>query len=257
MDRTIVAIMFAGGLFVGMIALLEWGRRLGRRHQGKDEERARAGLGAVEGAVFALMGLLVAFTFSGAASRFDARRQLIVEEANSIGTAWLRLDLLPPAAQPELRDLFRRYVDLRLAVYEKLPDLEAALADLDKANALQGVIWSNAVAASQQSPTPLAAQLIPALNQMFDIAATRTASARMHPPPIIFVLLGVLALMSSLLAGYAMAGGKTRSWIHLIGFALIMATTVYVILDLEFPRLGIIRVDAFDQVLVELRQTMR
>ena len=257
MDRTIVAIMFAGGLFVGMIALLEWGRRLGRRHHGKDEERARAGLGAVEGAVFALMGLLVAFTFSGAASRFDARRQLIVEEANSIGTAWLRLDLLPPAAQPELRDLFRRYVDLRLAVYEKLPDLEAALADLDKANALQGVIWSNAVAASQQSPTPLAAQLIPALNQMFDIAATRTASARMHPPPIIFVLLGVLALMSSLLAGYAMAGGKTRSWIHLIGFALIMATTVYVILDLEFPRLGIIRVDAFDQVLVELRQTMR
>jgi hypothetical protein len=63
--------------------------------------------------------------------------------------------------------------------------------------------------------------------------------------------------MSSLLAGYAMAGGKARSWIHMVGFALIMATTVYVILDLEFPRLGIIRIDAFDQVLVELRQTMR
>jgi hypothetical protein len=257
MDRTFVAIIFAGGLFVGMITLLELGRRLERRHQGKDEERARAGLGAVEGAVFALMGLLVAFTFSGAASRFDSRRQLIVEEANSIGTAWLRLDLLPPAAQPELRDLFRRYVDLRLAVYQKLPDLAAALADLDKANALQGVIWSHAVAASQQSPTPLAAQVIPALNQMFDIAATRTAAARMHPPSVIFILLGVLALMSSLLAGYAMAGGKTRSWIHMVGFGLIMATTVYVILDLEFPRLGIIRIDAFDQVLVELRQTMR
>jgi hypothetical protein len=81
--------------------------------------------------------------------------------------------------------------------------------------------------------------------------------ARMHPPTIIFVMIGVLALMSSLLAGYAMAGGKTRSWIHVIGFALIMATTVYVILDLEFPRLGIIRVDAFDQVLVELRQSMQ
>ena len=257
MERTFVAIIFAGGLFVGMITLLDLGRRLGRRHQGKDEERARAGLGAVEGAVFALMGLLVAFTFSGAASRFDARRQLIVEEANAIGTAWLRLDLLPPAAQPELRDLFRRYLDLRLAVYQKLPDLAAALAELDKANAMQGVIWSRAVAACQQSPSPVVAQLIPALNQMFDIAATRTAAARMHPPSIIFILLGVLALMSSLLAGYAMAGGKTRSWIHLIGFALIMATTVYVILDLEFPRLGIIRIDAFDQILVELRQSMR
>ena len=257
MDRTFASVVFAGGLFVGMVVLLDMGRRLGRRRQGKDEEGARAGLGAVEGAVFALMGLLIAFTFSGAASRFDARRQLIVEEANSIGTAWLRLDLLPLAAQPELRDLFRRYVDLRLAVYQKLPDLAAALADLDKANALQGVIWSNAVAASQQSPTPLAAQLIPALNQMFDIAATRTAAARMHPPPIIFVLLGVLALMSSLLAGYAMAGGKTRSWIHLIGFALIMATTVYVILDLEFPRFGLIRIDATDRVLIELRESMK
>ena len=256
MDRTFVSILYAAGLFVGMILLLDLGRRLGRRRQGKDQEGARAGLGAVEGAVFALMGLLIAFTFSGAASRFDARRQLIVEEANAIGTAWLRLDLLPPVSQPELRDLFRRYLDLRLAVYQKLPDLTAALADLDKANTLQGEIWSRAVAACQQSPSPVSAQLIPALNQMFDIAATRTAAARMHPPAIIFILLGVLALMSSLLAGYAMAGGKTRSWIHLIGFALIMATTVYVILDLEFPRLGIIRIDTFDQVLVELRQSM-
>jgi hypothetical protein len=257
MDLTFVSILFAGGLFVGMIALLDLGRRFGRRRQGKDQEGARAGLGAVEGAVFALMGLLIAFTFSGAASRFDARRQLIVEEANAIGTAWLRLDLLPPAAQPELRDLFRRYLDLRLAVYQKLPDLAAAMAELDKANALQGEIWSRAVAACQQSPGPVSVQLIPALNQMFDISATRTAASRLHPPVIIFILLGVLALMGSLLAGYAMAGGKTRSWIHLIGFALIMATTVYVILDLEFPRLGIIRIDTFDQVLIELRQSMR
>src|SRR5512147_2359963 len=115
MNRVIVASLFAAGLFVGMILLLEFGRRLGQRRQGKDEEGARAGLGAVEGAVFALLGLLIAFTFSGAASRFDARRDLIVTEANAIGTAWLRLDLLSPGAQSELRDLFRKYLDLRLA----------------------------------------------------------------------------------------------------------------------------------------------
>src|SRR5512143_443438 len=107
MDQIIVAFFFAGGLFVGMILLLELGRRLGRRRQGKHEEGARAGLGAVEGAVFALLGLLIAFTFSGAASRFDARRELIVREANAIGTAWLRLSLLPADAQPGLRVLFR------------------------------------------------------------------------------------------------------------------------------------------------------
>jgi len=118
----LISLLFAGGVFVGMILLLEVGRRLGRRRQGRDEEGARAGLGAVEGAVFALLGLLIAFTFSGAAARFDTRRQMIVEEANAIGTAWLRLDLLPPAAQPELRDLVRRYLDARLAIYEKIPD---------------------------------------------------------------------------------------------------------------------------------------
>jgi len=257
MGQFIMFLSSAGGLFVGMVLLLELGRRLGRRRQGKQEEGARAGLGAVEGAVFALLGLLIAFTFSGAASRFDTRRQLIGQEANAIGTAWLRLDLLPSNAQPELRDLFRRYLDLRLAAYRKMPDIEAAREELSRANALQGEIWNKAVAACQESPNPLKAQLIPPLNEMFDVATTRTMATRMHPPAIIFVMLGVLALTSSLLAGYAMAGGKTRSWIHVVGFALIMATTVYVILDLEFPRLGIIRIDPFDQVLVELRQSMK
>jgi hypothetical protein len=257
MNRTLTSILFAAGLFVGMIVLLELGWRLGQRRLGRDEEGARAGLGAVEGAVFALMGLLIAFTFSGAAARFDSRRQLIVEEANAIGTAWLRLDLLPTAAQPGLRDLFRRYLDTRLAVYQKLPDLGAARAELGKANALQGEIWTRTVAASQPAATPMMAQVFPALNQMFDIATTRTMAAQMHPPAIIFAMLGVLALICSLLAGYAMGGGKSRSWIHVIVFSLIMATTVYVILDLEFPRFGFIRVDAIDRVLYELRESMK
>jgi hypothetical protein len=257
MDRIFFSVIFAAGLFFGMILLLELGRQLGRQQRGRDEQGARPGLGAVEGAVFALLGLLIAFTFSGAATRFETRRQLIVQEANAIGTAWLRLDLLPPAAQPELRDLFRKYLDARLAVFRKIPDLAAARADLAKASALQNEIWIRAMAASQVSPNPLTAQLMPALNAMFDMATTRTLSAQTHPPEIIFVMLGVLALMSSLLAGHAMAGGQSRSWIHIVGFALIMATTVYVILDLEFPRLGVIRIDAMDQVLLELRQGMQ
>lgn len=256
MDLIVLSLVFAAGLFVGMLLLLELGRRLGRRRQETDAERGRAGLGAVEGAVFALLGLLLAFTFSGAAARFDARRQLIVAEANAVGTAWLRLDLLEASAQPKLRELFRGYLDARLAVYRKLPDLAASRAELQSAGALQGQIWNEAVAACQESPNPLKAQLIPALNDMFDIATTRTMTAQTHPPTIIFAMLGVLALMSALLAGYAMAGSKTRSWIHTVGFAFIMAAVAYIILDLEFPRLGIIRIDAFDRVLVELRQSM-
>jgi len=257
MDLTFLSIVYSAALFAGMLLLLELGQRLGRRRQRKDEEGARAGLGTVEGAVFALMGLLVAFTFSGAASRFDARRQLILEEANAIGTAWLRLDLLPAGAQPELRDLFRRYLDTRLAVYQKLPDLEAARAELARANSLQSEIWTRAVAAAQPYSPASVGQIVPALNQMFDIATIRTMAAQTHPPPIIFGMLGGLALMSSLLAGFAMSGGKSRSWIHMLGFALIIAGTVYIILDLEFPRLGLIRVDAADRVLLELRDSMK
>ena len=258
MSPELTAVLFVVGLFVGMLLLLETGRRIGLRRMAKDSEGASAGLGTVEGAVFGLMGLLIAFTFSGAASRFDTRRQLIGQEANAIGTAYLRLDLLPAAAQPALRESFRRYVDARLEVYRKLPDIEAAKQALAQAAALQGEIWTRAVSGSRQADGPQATMLLlPALNEMIDITTTRTVASQTHPPTIIFVMLGGLALAGSLLAGYGMAGGKTRSWIHMFIFAAIMAVTVYVILDLEYPRLGVIRIDAADRVLLELRDSMK
>ena len=245
-------------LFVGMVLLLEIGRRIGVRRIADDPEGAQAGIGAVDGAVFALLGLLIAFTFSGAATRFDERRNLIIQETNDIGTAYLRLDLLPPIAQPALRDLFRKYLDARLEIYRKLPDMAAAKESLARSTKLQGEIWSQAVAAGRMSEAPPAANmlLLPALNQMIDITTTRTMAAKMHPPLVIFVLLFGLAFISALLAGYGMAGGKSRSWIHMIGFAATMALAVNIIIDIEYPRLGLIRVDAFDQALVELRESM-
>src|SRR5262245_47909853 len=108
------ALLFSIFLAAGMLVLFEVGRRLGRRRRARDPEGAREGFAPIDGAIFGLLGLLVAFTFSGATSRFDTRRDLIVEEANDIGTAYLRLDLLPAPAQPPLRELFRRYTDSRL-----------------------------------------------------------------------------------------------------------------------------------------------
>jgi hypothetical protein len=258
MEYTVAVLLCAIGIFLGILLFLEVGRRVGMSRLAKDPEGSKVGVGAVEGAVFGLMGLLVAFTFSGAASRFDARRQLIVEETNAIGTAYLRLDLLPADAQPSLRETFRRYVDSRIEVYRKLPDISAAEKELDQAAALQRKIWTGAVAgcrAGNNSSVPIL--LLPALNQMIDITTTRTMAARMHPPMVVFVMLAVAALASSLLAGYDMAGGKLRSWIHMLAFAAIMAVTTYVILDIEYPRLGLIRIDAFDQALVDLRQSMK
>jgi hypothetical protein len=255
----LMASVLAVGLFVGIVAMLEWGRRFGIRRLAVDPVGAQAGTGAVEGAGFALVGLLIAFTFSGAASRFDVRRDLIVVETNAIGTAWLRLDLLPAAAQPAIRDSFLQYLDARLAIYRTLPDLDAAQAELAKASALQTTIWKQAVAAGQrEGASPDAIKLLlPALNDMFDITTTRTMAAQIHPPLVIYGMLIALALASALLAGFGMASGKSRSWLHILGFAGVMAVAVYVIIDMEFPRLGLIRVDTFDQALVELRASMK
>ncbi len=259
MTKMLVAALLAIGLFIGILILLEVGRRIGGRRLAIDPEGARAGTGAVEGAVFALVGLLIAFTFSGAASRFDVRRDLIVQETNAIGTAWLRLDLLPLSVQPAIRDNFRQYVDARLEVYRKLPDVEASQAELAKATALQGQIWTQAVAAGRMdgAPPPATMLLLPALNEMIDITTTRTMATQMHPPIVIYGMLVGLALASALMAGYGMAGGQTRNWLHILGFATVIAVAVYVIIDLEFPRLGLIRVDVFDQALVELRASMK
>ncbi len=258
MSHALIVLFFTVGLFLGMLLFLEIGRRASLRRLREDSGAAGEGVGAVDGAVFALLGLLIAFTFSGASSRFDTRRQLIVEETNDIGTAYLRIDLLPVGAQPALRESFRRYLDARIEVYQKLPNVAAAKESLAKANELQSQIWRQAVAASQAKGAAPAAPmlLLPALNAMIDITTTRTMATQMHPPIVVFVMLFGLALAASLMAGFGMTGAKLRSWFHMLGFALVMAIAVYVILDIEYPRLGLIRVDAFDQALIDLRESM-
>ena len=258
MDTLHLSLFFAGSLFVGMFVCLELGRRLGARRLKRDVEGARAGAGAVEGAIFGLLGLLIAFSFSGAHARFEARRQLIVQEANDIGTAWLRLDLLPASAQPALRELFRQYVDSRLAAYEKLPNFQAAKAELDRSLELQNKIWRQAVAACQAPDGQRAlVPVVTALNAMFDIVTNRTMALQTHPPKVLFLMLGGLALISALLAGFGMARARQRSWVHILGFTIIVSLTVYIILDLEFPRVGLIRINAVDRLLTDVRQSMQ
>lgn len=240
-------------LFVGMLLVAEVGHRLGRRRAGA---AASEGAGLVDTAIFALLGLLVAFTFSGASDRFEKRRDLIVTEANAIGTAYLRLDLLPPSARSELQALMRRYVDSRIAVYRALPDVTKAYAELDASGRIQQEIWEKSVAASDVASASRML-LLPALNDTFDITTTRTMAALTHTPPVIYYLLFGLALASSLLAGRAFAASERSHWLYSILYALTMAAAIYVIVDMEFPRAGLIRVDNFDTLLVNLRSSMK
>jgi len=249
----------AAALFAGILGCIAFGRWIGKRALVNYGEAGSQSIGSLEAAVFALMGLLIAFTFSGALERFDVRRTQVVTEANVIGTAWLRLDLLPAEEQPKIREAFRAYVDSRIATYSKLPDVEAALAELARSHALQSDIWRLAVAAATrpQNRPGTEGQVLATLNEMFDVATTRFAATQMHPPPIVYAMLMGLALAAALLAGYRSAGEKAIDWMHQLSFAAIVSLTVYVILDIEYPRLGLVRMDKIDQLLVNVRAGMK
>jgi hypothetical protein len=234
-------------LFLAMLLLLEAGHRLNVRRSIKPNA-------TIDGAVFALFGLLLAFTFGGAISRYDSHRTLITEEANTIFTAYLRLDLLPPAQQPVLRQLFRDYVTSRLDRYTS-PDVEPVSPETIR---LQKEIWNHsfAAAAAPDAQPDAARLLLPALNNMIDITTTRQTAFNLHPPGVVFLLLFVLSGACALLAGFSIPAGS-HNWFHTIAFAAIISITIYAILDIEYPRRGLIRLTHFDQVLVDVQQSMK
>ena len=243
-------------LTASLIGMTLLGMRLGRRFQGEDGKSV-VGTGAIDGAVFALFGLLIAFTFYGAAERFQARKLLILEEAKAIGTAWSRLDLLPEPERARLRDLFRDYLDRRLTAYGKSRDLSTFQRHLAGADEVgREILATSAAACRAESGQPFAEVIMPAVNVMSDIAMARKAAIRAHPPPAIFGLLFGVSLAAAFLVGLAMSPSKRKSWIHIAGFSALVAATLYVTADLELPRMGLIRVGKADALLREVRRSM-
>ncbi len=251
------AIALTLGLFLGMLACLEGGFRIGRRAASKDPALAHEGIGAMEAAAFALFGLLLGFSFSGATSRLDARRAQIVQEANAIGTAYLRLDLLPAGEQPAMRQRFRSYLDARVSMYARLPDLTAAEQELARAEGLQREMWSSTIRIGASDPSQNVVRLLlPSLNDMIDITTTRSIALRTRTPSLVFALLILFALMSGLLAGYSTAKRERRSWLHMLLYAGFVSITIYTVLDLDDPRSGLIRLDAADSAIQKLRASI-
>jgi hypothetical protein len=244
--------------FLGMLVFFEIGREIGLRRLKRSSSGLAAGIGASEGVVFALLGLLIAFTFTGAATRFEARRHLIVEEANDIGTAYLRIDLLAAKDQPAIRELFKRYTEQRLKSYRDIRKEQMTASNQAATAKLQQDIWRTAIFAAKnpQASVDATKLLLPALNAMIDITTTRTIASRNHPPIAIYFLLFGLSLMAATLIGYGTSTNTDRVWLHKIAFALVITLTSYIIIDLEYPRLGLIRIDADDQVLIDTLSAM-
>lgn len=253
MDPALSKNFLSLGTFLGMLLFLYCGYFIKRKAKLINFE----GLGSIHTALLALLGLLIAFTFTGAYERFDHRRNLIIEEANNIGTAYLRLDLLPEENQPTLREKFRAYTNGRITFYQKLINKEDAIEELEREKILQKDIWNLSVKATQPSEMHSARMLLlPALNQVFDISSTRKNAILTHVPLVIVIALISLSFICSFLIGIGMANSSMINRLHSILFCGIISFFIFIILDIEYPRYGLIRLDKANEALIDVQNGM-
>jgi hypothetical protein len=219
----------------------------------KDPEHAKVDLKAINGMLLGLLGLLLAFTFGMSNSRFNTRRELVIQEANNIGTVILRTDIYPDSVRKLLRSNLKDYLEARIAFYEAGLDIEKIIYYYRQADAIGKKVWSIAAKyAAEDDITTLTSQFIPALSAMIDIATTRRAAGESTIPDSIMYFLFILCCGSSFLLGYDHK--EKIDWIIIVGFSIMLSATVFNIIDLDRPRSGLIDMDTPNQKIVELRQ---
>lgn len=232
-------IAIGAGLTLALIGAFEVGFRAGRRAVAEHDTRAATQIGAIQGAVLGLLGLLLAFSFSAAGSRFLERQDLIVAEANAIGTAFLRADLLDEPHRGTLRSALRDYTAKRIELAARLrtgldPGL---LADTER---LHAVMWSAAIDGVRETPDRYLAVLDP-VNEVIDLHSIRLAAGRKHLPMLVFGLLVACCLLAVGVIGYGCGlGGRRRAPLSL-SLILLISSALWITIDLDHPRAGLLQ----------------
>src|SRR5262245_17277844 len=166
-----------------LLLISEVGYRLGRRLFTAGDSARQSQIGAVQAAVLGMLALLLGFTFSMAVDRYDRRRELVLQQANTIGTTWLRSGLLPDAHRQPVRELLRAYLDLHVHSREALRDPALMAAGLRRTAEIRSTLWQHAEASAREAPNDITATFIETLNDMIETEAARvTASASRIPP---------------------------------------------------------------------------
>lgn len=232
-------------LFVLTMIANEAGYRVGLRHLPKVDEGTRSQTNSIQAAMLGLLALLLGFTFTMALQRFDTRSQAVIDEANAIGTAYLRTELLPDELRTEARDLFDEYLQLRVQMQAldltRTEDRRSAKAALSR---LQHRLWDVSLRATEIDPRPsTTGLLIQSLNSMFDAYASRDAALQKHVPEVVlFVLFAVFMIAGSVL-GYAGGLHGARPVLATVAMTVLIILVIFLILDLDRPRRGLIRVN--------------
>lgn len=210
-------------------------------------------LGSISSTLLGLLALILAFTFSMANSRFDNRRELAIQEANAIGTVFLRTEFFPDSVQKELKSTLGHYVDERIEIYYAGMNLDKILNHMKNSDALGKKLWNQVTEFSKTDPTLVkTSEIIPALNEMIDLTTSRRAAGEANIPNSIQWFLIILCISSTFLLGYERK--NHFDWIIVIGFSLLLSLTVFSIFDLDRPRSGLVTLDEANSKILELRQ---
>jgi hypothetical protein len=218
------------------------GFRLGRRSEANTSDKTKAAVEIVEAAILGILALLLGFTMSMTLSRFEVRKQLVLDEANAIGTCYLRVGLLPPPEGSEIANLVRQYIRVRVQYGTSGHD-PARLESLRAQSAeLQSQLSARAVACEQKDPNPVKVDLLlQSLNQAIDLeSARRTAFQNQVRQSVIYVnaIVGILATM---LVGYTFGLHGKRQIFSMGVLALAITLVLSLIIDLDRPRSGFVR----------------
>lgn len=243
--------LVVGTLLLGMAEL---GHRTGLGlYQTKDEAR-RSLVGGVQAAVLGLLALLLGFTFSMAVNRYETRRDLVLKEANAIGTSWLRAGLLPEPHRAPVKELLRRYVDVRLKYATVGRDSRELGEGLRLSAELQDELWRHAEA-SAATPTPIIATFITALNDVIDIHSERIAAARNQIPSGVWVLLVIVAAFGCFTTSYGSGAHGARSIFTNLFLPILITIVITLIFDLTHSNQGVIGIS--QQPLIDLQTAIQ
>lgn len=203
--------------------------------------------------LYGLLGLLMAFTFSSSADRFKERKQIIITESDHIGTAILRIQLYADSVQPEMKKHFRSYIQARINYYDANRDTVKIKMAMDEANHYADSLWKIVARQSKMNGNLIASnQMIPVLNNVFDIANMRFWGEYERTPPSILTMLFFLSMCIAFLVGYTSVGKGKFDWAMAISFCLLTCLVVFFIIDLDKPRMGIITLDEQEQAIIDL-----
>lgn len=241
-------------VFVACSSAAEVGYRLGVRGTASNSH-TREHLGATQAAAAALLGLLLAFSVSMAVSRFEARKAAVVDEANAIGTAYLRASLLPEPSRTEAGAAFARYVDVRLELARPDWYLSATSALRDEEQSLQRQLWSLGVAVAEQDRRAVTTGLyLEAVNEMIDSAGRRDAGLRNHVPESVVYMIFAVAVLTLGIIGYASGLSGGRSLVAALILSFIITAVVFVILDFDRPYRGVVTIS--QQSMLDLKESI-